>query len=189
MAEKYDEDDVPTREITAPKKGAGGLFIEPDDYSAAREVIEQHNRDRFAGHYKFADPFTGLTRTFDEVGDYNCGRCNQADGNKCLLVSVARIDWRAGSCGDWENTCAGDPEMRGLRKKTPQVAGYGVAENGIGFGCHRCPFASRAKHPDSRMRTLYCGLGDFRTFWNACCVLNGAPTVKQPSRVGLPPNH
>lgn len=191
MAKEYA---VPIRQILAPRKGRGGLFIQPRDFSAEREVVEQHNRDRFAGHFKFADPFTGLTRTFDEQGDYNCGRCNQAVGTKCLIVSVPILDLSAGSCGDWENLCAGDPEMKGLRKKTPTIAGYGIALNGIGFGCHRCPYASRAYRPDSRGRTLYCGLGDFRTFWNACCVLNGAPTKKTITpgpyaNIGLPTKH
>jgi hypothetical protein len=166
----------PTREVTNPERGKDGLFIQPKDTSAAREVIEQHNRDRFAGHFKFADMFTGNTRTYDDRGDYNCGRCNQAVGVKCLLVKIPTIDRDAGSCGDWEITCAGDPEMV-LREKSPEVAGYGVAENGKGFGCHRCPYASAAVAPDSRGRELYCGKGDFRTFGTACCALNGAPVV------------
>jgi len=167
----------PVREVTDPPRGKDGLFIQPKDTSAAREVIEQHNRDRFAGHFKFADPYTGNTRTYDARGDYNCGRCNQAVGNKCLLVKV-EIDRDAGSCADWEITCAGDPEMV-LREKSAEVANYGVAKNGKGFGCHRCPYASAAIAPDSRGRELYCGKGDFRTFGNACCSLNGAPVVEE----------
>jgi len=167
----------PVREVTNPPRGKDGLFVQPKDVSAAREVIEQHNRDRFAGHFKFADPFTGNTRTFDDRGDYNCGRCNQAVGNDCLLVKV-KIDRAAGSCGDWEITCAGDPEMM-LREKSPEVANYGVAKNGKGFGCHRCPYASAAVAPDSRGRELYCGKGDFRTFGIACCSLNGAPVIEE----------
>jgi hypothetical protein len=62
-----------------------------------------------------------------------------------------------------------------LHEKTPEVASYGVAQNGVGFGCHRCPYASRAIQPDSRGRDLYCGKGDFRTYGTACCALNGAP--------------
>lgn len=165
---------VPVRRIDSPTKGTNGLFVQPKDFSADREVIEQHNRQRFAGHFKFADHLTGLANTYDEHGDYNCGRCNQADGDKCLLVEIAKIDRAAGSCGDWEIICAADPEMV-LHEKTPQVASYGVAKNGVGFGCKRCPYASRAIQPDSRGRELYCGKGDFRTFGNACCALNGAP--------------
>lgn len=170
------------RDLTKPPKGPDGLFVEIDDNTPDREVTEQHNRDRFAGHFKFADPFTGNTRTYDEVGDYNCGRCNQAEGTGCLLVNV-KINRRAGSCGDWENLCAGDPEMKGLpHKKTAETSGYGVAKNGVGFGCHRCPFAVRAHRPDSRGRPLYCRLGDFRTFGTACCVLNGAPVVEKKEK-------
>jgi hypothetical protein len=165
---------VPRRPIDTPKIGPDGLFVQPSDVSAARELVEQHNRDRFGAHFKYADPFTGNTRTYDEAGNYNCGQCNMAEGSKCLLVKIAAIDLDAGSCGDWEVTCAGDPEMN-LRLKAPEVAGYGVAKNGQGFGCHRCPYASAARRPDSRGRSLYCGKGDFRAFPNACCVLNGAP--------------
>lgn len=166
----------PTREVISPERGKDGLFIQPQTVSAAREVEETKNRERFAGHFKFADMYTGNTRTYDEQGDYNCGRCNQAVGGNCLLVKIKQIDRKAGSCGDWENICAGDPEMV-LREKSPEVAGYGVAENGKGFGCHRCPYASKAIAPDSRGRDLYCGKGDFRTYGTACCALNGAPTV------------
>jgi hypothetical protein len=190
MAKEYA---VPVRLILAPRKGRGGLFIQPRDFSAAREVKERQNRERFAGHWKFADPFTGITTTFDELGDYNCGRCNQAVGKKCLIVAVPILDLFAGSCGDWEKSRACDTEMRGLKKKSIAVAGYGIAANGIGYGCHRCPYASRAYRPDSVGRTLYCGLGDFRTFWNACCVLNGAATKKTNTpgtyQVGLPPKY
>lgn len=174
------EHKVPVREVTSPDKGKDGLFIQPRDTSAKREVVENHNRIRFASHFHFADQYTGNTRTFDEQGNYNCGRCNQAVGDKCLLVKIDTIDRKAGSCSDWENICAGDPEMV-LREKSPDVASYGVAENGKGFGCHRCPYASKAFSPDSRGRELYCGKGDFRTYGTACCALNGAPTVEEDS--------
>jgi hypothetical protein len=176
--EVYTNADVEPREVRdPPREGKDKLSIQPHDFSPAREVIEQENRNRFAGHFKFADMYTGATRTFDELGRYNCGRCNQYKdpGDKCLLVKIRRVDSKAGSCGDWENRCSGDPEMK-LNLKSIESAGYGVAKNGVGFGCHRCPFASKAFKPDSRGRTLYCGLGDFRTFQNACCALNGAPT-------------
>ena len=168
---------APVRAILAPKRGDNGLFVQPEDVGGAREVVERHNRERFAGHFKFADPFTGVATTYDDKGDYNCGRCNQAEGLKCLLLDISMIDRDAGSCGDWEIMCAGDPEMR-LHEKSPEAASYGVAANGKGFGCHRCPYASKAIAPDSRGRDLYCGKGDFRTFGTACCSLNGAPTLE-----------
>jgi len=167
-----------SRLVISPPRGDDGLFIQPKKIGPERERDEQHNRDRFAAHFKFADPFTGLTRTYDDWGDYNCGRCNQAEGSKCLLLKIKSIDRAAGSCGDWENLCAGDFEMP-LHEKSPEVASYGVAENGKGFGCHRCPYASRAFAPDSRGRDLYCGKGDFRTFGAACCAINGAPVVAE----------
>ncbi len=166
---------IPVRRVITPRRGRDGLFIETGDVSPERETIEQKNRNRFAEHFKFADPYTGNTRTNDESGDYNCGRCNQADGDSCLLIKIEQIDRDAGSCGHWENTCAGDTEML-LREMSPENAAYGVARNGVGFGCHRCPYASRAGAADSRGRDLYCGKGDFRIFGNSCCALNGAPT-------------
>lgn len=167
---------VPVRRIVTPKRGKDGLFEQTADISPERETIEQKNRNRFAEHFKFADPYTGNTRTNDELGNYNCGRCNQADGNGCLLIKIGKIDRKAGSCGHWENLCAGDAEME-LKEMSPEVASYGVARNGVGFGCRRCPFASDAISPDSRGRDLFCGKGDFRVFGNSCCALNGAPTV------------
>ncbi|MES1986352.1 MAG: hypothetical protein V4461_15530 [Pseudomonadota bacterium] len=169
--------DTPVRSISTPARGKDGLFIQPKAVGPKREIVERHNRDRFAGHFKYGDHEVN-PNTFDEEGDYNCGRCNQADGNKCLLVKIARIDRAAGSCGDWEILCAGDPEMR-LNEKSVDAAVYGIAANGKGFGCHRCPYASRAYEPDSRGRDLYCGKGDFRVPGNACCALNGAPTVPE----------
>ncbi len=166
---------VPIRSIATPARGKDGLFVQPHATGSQREIVERHNRERFAGHFKYGDPEINPS-TYDERGDYNCGRCNQADGVKCLLVKIARIDRDAGSCGDWEILCAGDPEMR-LQEKSPEVAAYGVALNGKGFGCHRCPYASPAYEPDSRGRELYCGKGDFRVFGTACCALNGAPVV------------
>lgn len=173
----YTNPNAPEREIRNPSKGADGLTIQPKDFTAQREVIEQENRNRFAGHFKFADMYTGIGRTYDELGRYNCSRCNQYQdpGDKCHLLKIKKVDPEAGSCGDWENICAGDPEMN-LNLKSVESAGYGVAKNGIGFGCARCPFASAAFKPDSRGRDLYCGKGDFRTFGTACCGLNGAPT-------------
>jgi hypothetical protein len=176
--------DIPDREIVRPPVGDDGLFVQPDDVSPERETVEQHNRDRFANHFHYADPFTGVTRTFDEKGDYNCGRCNMADWSKCLLVALKAIDPDAGSCGDWEDRCAGDSEMP-LGLKTVETAGYGIAENGKGFGCARCPYAGKAKSPDSRGRDLYCGKGDMRVFAMACCGLNGAPVVPVDDR-GMP---
>lgn len=165
------------RKIVDLKRGKDGLFIEPDKDSADRQRDEQHRRDGAASHFHYADPFTGITRTYDDQGDYNCGRCNQADGTDCLLVK-GKIDRPAGSCGDWEDICAGDSEID-LDYKTPETAGYGIAANGKGFGCHRCPFASRAKNIDSRERDLWCGKFAARVFQNACCVLNGAALVKK----------
>ncbi len=169
----YRSDNSAVRKILAPAKSGDGLFKQPYDNPPERETIEQHNRDRFANHFHYADLYTGNTRTYDDKGNYNCGRCNMADGDKCLLVKLPKIDREAGSCGDWENTCAGDSEIK-LEYKNKENSGYGVAENGRGFGCHRCPYGSKAFEPDSRGRDMYCGKGDMRVFALACCVLNGA---------------
>lgn len=163
------------RKILKPKRGPDNLFVQSKEIGAERERIEQHNRERFANHFNYADPFAGNANTYDKQGDYNCGRCNQANGTQCLLVNV-KINRKAGSCEDWEHIYGGDAEML-LSEKTIELANYGVAKNGKGFGCHRCPFASQAYNADSNGRNLYCGKGDFRVFSNACCSLNGSPTI------------
>lgn len=166
---------IPVRAIVGRSRKANGDFVQPrDDFSAEREVVENKNRLRYASHFNFADPYTGNTRTHDPEGNYNCGRCNQYDASKCLLLDVASVDGAAGSCEDWENRCAGDPELI-LHRKTVDAAVYGVAKNGKGFGCHRCGHAERALRPDSVGRELYCGDGDFRTYGTACCSRNSAP--------------
>lgn len=166
------------RIIREPPRGDDGLFVQPDDVGAKREAIEGHNRERFAGHFNFADDFVGRPNSVDKKGNYNCGACNQEHKSYCLLLGKKnkpfKIDEKAGSCEDWEVKDAGDAEMV-LGEKSSESANYGVAKNGKGFGCHRCPFASKAKQPDSQGRELYCGKGDFRTFGYACCSLNGAP--------------
>jgi hypothetical protein len=169
-------DSSPVRHIVRPERGSDGLFVQPKDDSPERERDEQHNRDRFANHFHYADPMTGIGRTYDPEGNYNCGRCNMAVGEACLLVVPLKLDRQAGSCGDWEDQCAGDSEMP-LGEKTIETSGYGVAANGKGFGCHRCPYASKAFQSDSQGRDLYCGKGDMRVFALACCGLNGAETL------------
>jgi hypothetical protein len=157
-----------------------GLFVQPKQGGPGRELNEGHNRTRFANKFNFADGRgTGNGRTYDPLGRYNCGRCNEADDYVCVEVSNLRIHHEAGSCKDWENQCAGDPEIRLtlVDCTTPELVDYGVAKNGIGFGCMRCPFASAAYEADSQGRDLYCGKGDFRTDGTACCELNGAELV------------
>jgi len=163
------------RKIINPKKDEDGLFVQPKEDGKAREAEEEHNRERFAHHFNYADPYSGNVKTFDSKGDYNCGRCNQAQNGACLLIAKLKVDHDAGSCGDWEGLDPNDSEMN-LGWKTAETAGYGVAVNGKGFGCFRCPFASKAFNSDSKGRDLYCKKGDFRVFGNACCVLNGAET-------------
>lgn len=177
-----DDGDENGREVEYPKRGSDGLIIQPKELGSKREVVEQHNRHRFSEHFKYADPYEGNSRTFDPEGNYNCGRCNMETKSMCLLIKKDKgsglfpIDEKAGSCGDWEDKFSGDPELA-LNEKSVDAAQYGVAKNGVGFGCHRCPYASKAYEPDSQGRSLYCGKGDFRVYPNACCALNGAPTL------------
>jgi hypothetical protein len=168
------------RPIVSFPKGRDGLFLEPDALTPDMARVIDHNRERFASHFNYADCLgAGNANTYDDRGDYNCGRCNQAEGNKCLLLKIPQIDRTAGSCEDWEKCREGDAEMR-LYRKNPEVANYGVAKNGLGFGCHRCPYAKPAKNIDSEGRTYWCGEGAFHVVPTACCTANGAETLPQP---------
>ncbi len=132
--------DNPERKIITQKVGKDGLFVQPRETGPDRELVEGHNRLNFANNFNLADPWTGNTRTFDENGNYNCGRCNKADGSDCLFVTIKKgIDRTAGSCRHWENLCAGDPEQRltDVNAEGEDAAVYGVARNGVGFGCKR----------------------------------------------------
>ena len=161
-------------------RGRDGLTIEPKQSGPSREAVEQRHRQDFAEHFNFADSEVGDADSFDDQGRYNCGRCKQADGTNCALLAIEAIDREAGSCEDWEEAAADGVTI--FHAKPPQVANYGVARNGVGFGCKRCPFASRAYAADSKGRSLYCGKGDFRTFENACCSINGAEQVPSESQ-------
>jgi hypothetical protein len=168
----------PTFEMPRDKNG---LIIEPKDSETQTLIQEDGNRNRFASKVSYADQYVGIGRTFDEEGRYNCGRCNQARDNKCLWVNIKKIDQIAGSCKDWENICASDPEMP-LNRVSPEQAVYGVAKNGVGFGCHRCPYSWKSNRgPDSLGRSLWCGYGGFRVYENSCCALNGAATLPDKS--------
>ncbi len=170
------------RLVIAPKVNSKGLFTEPpcgddNDSRAEREMVERINRLNFTAHFHYEDPFARVmpTKTFDHSGNYRCGDCNKQDGDDdCLLIPID-VDLQAGSCAHWEIKCASDREIDLSQiGVTAEDVGYGVAKNGEGFGCKRCPYASIAKEIDSVGRTLYCGKGDFRVLPNACCALNGA---------------
>lgn len=160
-----------------------GLFIQPDELTPKLAIQIEHNRDRMAAKWEYADEFTGNAKTFDIAGNYVCGTCNQANASECLAVQnddgdePLIIDRKSGSCGKYEIICSGDPELRAFRLPKA-IANYGVAENGEGFGCHRCPFAKKTKWRDSRGRPLWCGYGGSTVMENACCTLNGAETVE-----------
>lgn len=175
------------RLVYRPQIGKDGLFKEPnpgagDQDKAKREMEELLNRKNFAAHFHYEDPWTPRAGavTFDEKGNYNCGRCNKQDGDDDCLIIPIDVNLKAGSCKHWEIKCASDREID-LSKigHTAEQAVYGVAANGKGFGCHRCPFSTRAHAADSVGRDLYCGKGDFRVPWNACCELNGAKVVSE----------
>ncbi len=168
------------RKIVRTPRGADGLFIQPKELGPGRELVEQHHRQTAAFHGDYADRVCGRPATYDPKGNYRCGDCNMADGNKCLLVSVPKIDREAGSCRGFENKFAGDPEQP-LKALSISLAAYGVAEDGQGFGCHRCPYAEKAHAPDSIGRSLYCKVWECRVEPNACCAVNGNPTTELPT--------
>ncbi len=169
---------APKRPIQDFPRDAKGLFIQPDVLTAKLALQVEHNRERMAKKWEYADEFTGDTKTYDPAGDYKCGTCNQAQGSKCEFVTPPSINRDAGSCGKYELICAGDPELRANRMPK-EVANYGVAANGEGFGCKRCPFKSATKWADSRNRPYWCGLGASTVERNSCCTLNGAATVSE----------
>jgi hypothetical protein len=178
-ANKSDESIVPQRPVIEMERDDNGLFIEPEDSNPETLIQENHNRLRAANKANYADEFVGNAMTFDPAGRYNCSRCNQYQdpGNKCLWIDIKKVDGEAGSCRNWENICAGDPEMP-LNRQTPEQNSFGVAENGVGFGCHRCPFQSASKRgPDSLGRPLWCGIWACRVTPRACCEDNGAKTL------------
>jgi len=171
------------RIVLHPDIARDGLFLQPDtrewdnDKKAEHEVEEFHNRERFAAKFHYADEEQGDHRTYDPKGRYNCGRCNQAESEKCELIGKAlKLELEAGSCFGWENLFAGDPELDFGRKgvATAEQLMYGVAKNGIGFGCVRCPYREKAYEPDSLGRDQFCRKGYFRVPNSACCALNGA---------------
>lgn len=184
-------ENISDRPILSPPVN-GGLFVQPTQVGPGRERDEQHNRDRFGAHLNYADPVTGNVRTYDDLGRYNCGRCNmQFSDDDCLLISID-VSLESGSCRHWEIKCAGDAEIKLTLVKlfTAQSADYGeeapgpvpayaAGRTGRGYGCWVCPYASDALHPDSRGRDMYCGKGDFRTMRTACCAANGRKVVAE----------
>jgi hypothetical protein len=166
-------------------RGKDGLFTEPslgrtNDEKAKQEMEERLNRMMFAEVFKYADDITGNTATFHEEGDYNCGDCNkQYKADSCTGISGFAIDPEAGSCENFEIRRACDRELVLIGAATAEDWAYGVAKNGKGFGCHRCPFQHKADEADSHGRELWCGKGAFRVPWNACCALNGAELVSE----------
>jgi len=164
------------RPIKTLPKGRDDLFIEPDRLTPQIQITLDHNRDRFAKHFNYADQYgAGDPNTYDFKGDYNCGRCNQEQNGDCLLIKKNKLNLKAGSCRQWESIREGDPEMF-LQREGPVPGSYGVAKNGKGFGCHRCPYSKPAKNRDDRGRARWCGLGGFHQTPTACCELNGADT-------------
>ena len=179
--------DTAPRLIVRPPRDEQGLFVQPkpqpsDAAKAKREMQERLNRMMFAEVFKYADKWTGNTATFHEEGNYNCGDCNKqyAKAN-CTLIPIA-VDKPAGSCQYFEIRRACDQELDvapNPEAMTAELAMYGVAKNGEGFGCHRCPYSEKAYEADSLGRDHYCKQGDFRIPGNACCALNGAPLVSE----------
>lgn len=180
-----------TRAVQDFPRDKDDLFVQPDGLTQDVALQIEHNRERMANKWEYADEFTGNAKTYDVTGNYNCGGCNQADGAKCLLVYGGEdakgkylplvINRDYGSCGKYEIICAGDPELRASRIPH-EVANYGVRKGGSPghvFGCHECPFAKPTKWEDSRKRPYWCGLGASTVMHNACCTLNGADVVDE----------
>ena len=158
-----------------------GLYAEPAQYDADFEQGEAKRREIAVNHFHYADDLgAGSPRNYDPTGRYNCGACNQdtpAGGTHCELVDIRAVDPEAGSCAHWETIYAGDREIKDLRQLSVDAAAYGVATNGVGFGCVRCPYGWPAMAPDSAGRDWFCGKFAARLMTLACCELNGAELV------------
>jgi hypothetical protein len=160
--------------------GPADLVAEPDKPDW---VMLLHNLERAITHYNYADQFTPNSNTYDPLGRYNCGRCNQEDDGYCMLIDlVGMIDQQAGSCEDWESQRVNDPETP-LKQKPWKLANYGISADGKGFGCFpddgrpKCPYASKAKNVDPMGREYWCGKHVIYIDEHACCTINGKKTM------------
>ncbi len=130
-----------------------GMFIQPDILTPKIAVWVEHNRMRASKKYFYADTYCGDPKTVDPKKKYNCGGCNQADGDVCLLVEdddkkrlpngrypPLQINRAKGSCGPYEIIDPDDPELRGNRLPK-SIANYGVRKGGGPdevFSCAEC---------------------------------------------------
>lgn len=170
------------RPVETWPRGADGLVIQSKEDDTEVRRKEVHRRDAMAAELNYADETAGVSKTYDPEGRYNCGRCNKEYEVKCLVVvqkdgrTAIKVDLEAGSCRYWERICAGDAEAWRLYASI-NLAAYAIAANGVGWGCHRCPWARLAYAPDDMGRALFCTKGNARVDSMACCAINGAETV------------
>jgi hypothetical protein len=189
------KDSAGSSEITRPiqdfPRDEDGMFIQPSELTPKLALVVEHNRQRAFKKGDYADEFCGDGSTLDENGDYDCGHCNQADGDTCLLVydddaepdengvyPSLIIDLLYGSCGLWEKPNAGDPELR-CNRIAKSVANYGVRKGGSPghvFGCHECWKKKPSLWKIVDGRVFWCGDWFTTVQHNSCCTTNGAPT-------------
>jgi hypothetical protein len=176
------------RPIQDLPRDKNGMFIQPDELTDEIAVWVEHNRQRAEKAY-YADEYCGKTKTVDPKRKYNCGGCNQADGDKCLWVYDDKkkgnppltINRAKGSCGPWEIIDRDDPEQRGNRMPA-SVAGYAVRVGGEPeevFSCEQCWKGIKSKWAPILKRGTWCGEWGTTVQPGACCVVNGAPTVER----------
>lgn len=186
----------PQRPVQSFPRDKDGMFIQPDKLTPKIAIVVEHNRMRASKKGQYADEFCGDTHTLDADGNYNCGKCNQAQDGKCLLVyddskqegpdgryPALIIDLEYGSCGLWEVIDAGDPEQRGAQIPS-SVANYGVRKGGSPghvFGCHECWKRRATKWQIASRRLFWCGDWGTTVQRNSCCTTNGAPTTSDDS--------
>jgi hypothetical protein len=197
FADKKDRDAPgPRRPVVDYHRDKNGMFIQPAALTPKLAIQVDHNRMRASKKGQYADEFCGDTHTLDDEGDYPCGRCNQRQGNICLLVydddkeedssgnyPFLAINLLYGSCGLWERIDAGDPELRGPRIPA-SVANYGVRKGGSPghvFGCHECWKKKPTLWKVVDGRVYWCGDWATTVQRNSCCTTNGAPTVGDKS--------
>ena len=151
-------------------KNASG-YLEPKDRDYGAESRRRHEAQIAAFYYEHG-PF------YDHHGDYLCGECIRKKGSSGCTWVEGKISMEAGSCMFWKR----EEAERGTdtvpsKKYSKEMAGYAERPKALGFGCKRCEYADKAKHPDNDGRPLFCRIWAAGVAPTACCALEDGPDL------------